>query len=204
MNVKMNRWLKKTAVVTGASAGIGAAIAVALAKEGMIVVALARRVDRLEQLKAKLPTGCKGALHARQCDVTKEDEVKATFNWINATFGGTDVLVNNAGIVRTANLTDADNTKPIREVLETNIMGVVYCTREAFQSMKKRNVDGHVVIINSIVGHKVPIFVGVMPSFNIYPGTKHAVTAMTEIFRQEFQEQGTKTKITVSKRFHSR
>lgn len=195
----MDRWSKKVAVVTGASAGIGAAIAIELAKEGMIVVALARRIDRLEQLKVQVPIGAKGALHARQCDVSKEDDVKSTFNWINATFGGTDVLVNNAGVVRTANLTDADNTKPIREIVETNIMGVVYCTRAAFQSMKSRNVDGHVIMINSIAGHSVPFFVGVMPSFNIYPGTKHAVTAMTEVFRQEFQEQGTRTKITVSR-----
>lgn len=196
---KMDRWLKKTAVVTGASSGIGAAIAIALAKENMTVIALGRRIERLEQLKVKVPIGSKGAIHARQCDVTKEDEVKATFDWVNDTFGGTDVLVNNAGIAKVTNLVDANNTAPIREVVETNILAVVYCTREAFQSMKSRNVNGHVIIINSIVGHTVPMFVGKMSSLNIYPGTKHAVTAMTEVFRQEFQELGTQTKITVSR-----
>lgn len=195
----MDRWSKKVALVTGASAGIGTAIAVALTKEGMIVIALARRIDRLEQIKQKIPIGSKGALHVRQCDVTKEDEVKLTFDWIKATFGGVDVLVNNAGVVRTTNLIDVDNTKAIREIVETNIMGVVYCTREAFQSMKSRNVDGHIIMINSIVGHTVPFLVGSMPSMNIYPGTKHAITAMTEVLRQEFQAQGTKTKVTVSR-----
>lgn len=195
----MDRWSKKVALVTGASAGIGTAIAVELTKEGMIVIALARRIDRLEQIKQKIPFGSKGALHVRQCDVTKEDEVKLTFDWIKATFGGVDVLVNNAGVVRTTNLIDADNTKAIREIVETNIMGVVYCTREAFQSMKSRNVDGHIIMINSIVGHSVPFLVGSMPSMNIYPGTKHAITAMTEVLRQEFQAQGTKTKVTVSR-----
>lgn len=194
----MDRWSKKVAVVTGASAGIGSAIAIELTKQGMIVVALARRVERVQQLKEKIPIGSLGSLHARKCDVTKEDEVKSTFDWIKNTFGGIDVLVNNAGITRSTNLIDADNTTPIREIVETNIMGVVYCTREAFQSMKSRNVDGHIININSIAGHHVPFIAGVMPSFNIYPGTKHAITAMTEVLRQEFQSQGTKTKITVS------
>lgn len=194
----MDRWSRKVAVVTGASAGIGTAIALELTKEGMIVIALARRVERLEQIKVKVPIASKGVLHFRKCDVTNENEVKLTFDWIKATFGGIDVLVNNAGIVRNGNLLDIDNTKPIREIVETNIMGVVYCTREAFQSMKSRNVDGHIVMINSVAGHYVPFFAGVLPSFNIYPGTKHAITAMTEVLRQELQVQGTKTKVTVS------
>lgn len=164
----------------------------------MIVIALARRVERLAQVRAKVPIGSKGELHTRQCDVTKEEEVKSTFDWITVTFGGIDVLVNNAGVTRTTNLIDVDNTKPIREIVETNIMGVVYCTREAFQSMKRRNVDGHIILINSVAGHSVPFLVGIMPSFNIYPGTKHAITAMTEVLRQEFLAQGTKTKVTVS------
>ncbi|KAJ6637275.1 Farnesol dehydrogenase [Pseudolycoriella hygida] len=192
----MERWLGKVAVVTGSSSGIGACIASELAKEGMTVIALARRLERLEQVKDQIPADAKGVLHARQCDVTEEEEVKSTFQWINEQFGGIDVLVNNAGVVRSANLIDADNTTPIREIVETNIMGVVYCTREAFQSMKHRNVDGHIIMINSVAGHHVPFFAGTMSSFNIYPGTKHAVTAMTEVLRQEFLTHGTKTKIT--------
>lgn len=193
----MEGWSNKIAVVTGASSGIGAAIAIDLAKEGMTVIGLARRVQRVEQLKAKIPKHSKGVLHARQCDISNEDEVKSTFNWIKSKFGGIDVLVNNAGVTRSTNLIDTDNTKAIREIVDTNIMGVVYCTREAFQSMKSRNVDGHIILINSIAGHHVPFLAGVMPSFNIYPASKHAITAMTEVLRQEFQTQGTKVKVTV-------
>uniref|UniRef100_T1GD37 Dehydrogenase/reductase SDR family member 11 n=1 Tax=Megaselia scalaris TaxID=36166 RepID=T1GD37_MEGSC len=71
-------------------------------------------------------------------------------------------------------------------------MGVVYCTREAFQSMKSRNVDGHIVIINSIAGH----FPLNLLNFNIYPASKYAITAMTETYRREFDLEDTNIKIT--------
>jgi len=193
----MDRWSNKVAVVTGASAGIGAAIVIDLVKAGMIVVGLARRVERVEELKSKIPATCAGKLHAFKCDLQQEEDVRAAFKWIEETLGGIDVLVNNAGIITQANLVDLDNTAKIKSVIDTNILGVVYCTREAFHSMKKRNVDGHVITINSIVGHGVPYTVtSPFPSFNIYPPTKFAVSAMTEVYRQEFQREKTKIKIT--------
>lgn len=195
----MDRWAKKVAVVTGASSGIGAAIALDLVKANMIVVGLARRVDRVEELKTKLPETCIGELHAFKCDLQQEDNVRAAFKWVEEKFGGVDVLVNNAGIVSQTNLVDLDNTEKIKSVIDTNVLGVVYCTREAFHSMKNRNVDGHIVVINSVAGHKVPYTVNTpFPSFNIYPATKFAVTALIESYRQEFQREKTKIKITVS------
>lgn len=193
----MNRWIGKVAVVTGASAGIGAAIAIDLANAGLIVIGLARRVERVEELKSKVKSSATGQLHAFKCDVSKEEEIITAFNWVISQFGGVDILVNNAGIVRSSTTILAkDNTVPIREVLDTNVMGVVLCTREAFHSMKSRNVAGHVILINSIVGHQVPVMPGV--TMNIYPPSKYAVTAITEVLRQEFQNEGTKIKVTVS------
>ncbi|CAD7079045.1 unnamed protein product [Hermetia illucens] len=191
----MERWQNKVAVVTGASAGIGAAIATDLVKNGFIVVALARRVERLQENQSALPANLQSRYHYRKCDVTNEDQVKDTFVWIDTKFGGTDVLVNNAGVISLGvELSGANNTQSIRNTVETNIMGVVYCVREAFNSMKKRNFDGHIVIINSVVGHKVPVTpVG---SLNIYPPSKYAVTAMVETYRQEFANAGTKVKVT--------
>ncbi|XP_037037672.1 farnesol dehydrogenase-like [Bradysia coprophila] len=189
----MDRWVGKVAIVTGSSSGIGAAIAVDLANAGMIVVGLARRVERVEELKSKVNSTI-GSLHAIKCDITKEDDIKSAFNWTIDTFGGVDVLINNAGLMRKMNLIDKDNTALIREVIDTNIMGVVLCTREAYQSMKSRNVDGHVIHINSVGGHQVPnLPIG---SMNIYPPTKFAVTAITEVLRQEFNREGTKIKVT--------
>ncbi|CAD7079061.1 unnamed protein product [Hermetia illucens] len=191
----MERWQNKVAVVTGASAGIGAAIAADLVKNGFVVVALARREERLQENRRKLPENLQSRYHPRRCDVSNEDEVKDTFAWIEAKLGGTDVLVNNAGIGTIGvELSAPDNTQPIRNVVETNIMGVVYCVREAFNSMKKRNFDGHIVIINSVAGHYVPIVP--FGSVNIYPASKFAVTAMVETYRQEFANAGTKVKVT--------
>lgn len=185
------------AVVTGASSGIGAAIAVALANAGMQVVGLARRQERVDQLKSQLSGGIAGSLHSFKCDVQSEDDVVAAFAWIVQRFGGVDVLINNAGIGWPGRLVAPSNTtSSIREVIDTNIMGIVLCTREAFASMKSHGVAGHIVLINSVAGHLIPRLPGVT-SFGIYAPTKHAVTAMTEVLRQEFQAENTQIKVTV-------
>lgn len=183
------------AVVTGASSGIGSSIALALANAGMIVVGLARRQERVDELKQRLPGTAKGSLHSFKCDVQNEAEVVAAFAWVVQKFGGVDVLINNAGISKPGRLTGKDQTPAIRDVIATNIMGVVLCTREAHASMMSRDVEGHIVIINSILGHSVPPMPGAMAS--IYPPTKFAVTAMTEVLRQEFQADGSKIRVTV-------
>lgn len=185
------------AVVTGASSGIGSAVALALANAGMIVVGFARRQERVDELKTRLPGTAKGSLHSFKCDVQNEDEVVAAFAWVVQKFGGVDVLINNAGISKPGRLTGKDHTPAIREVIATNILGVVLCTREAYASMTSRNVDGHIVLINSILGHNVLPVPG--SSLSIYPSTKFAVTAMTEVLRQEFQADGNKIKVTVSR-----
>lgn len=193
----MERWQNKVAVVTGASAGIGAATCKRLVEEGMIVVGLARR---LVKMKSKvLPTIAADKqhnFHCFKCDVGDEQSVKEAFEWVERQFGGVDVLINNAGVAKSTTMLAENNSQDLNETINTNVMGVVWCTREAFHSMKKRKVNGHVIIINSVAGHKVPFFPGM--SLNIYPASKHAVTAMTEIFRQEFSSQNTKIKVTVS------
>ncbi|XP_017853060.1 farnesol dehydrogenase [Drosophila busckii] len=191
----MNRWLNRVAVVTGASSGIGAACCKDLVAKGMIVVGLARREQRLQELKAALPAEQAKRFHFHKCDVSVEQEVVDAFAWVDATLGGADVLINNAGVLRQTYIVDAGNSADLRAMVETNVLGVSWCTREAFQSLQRRQInDGHVIIINSIVGHKIPVLPG--QSLNMYPPSKHAVTALTEVLRQEFNSKGTKTKIT--------
>uniref|UniRef100_A0A182NGW3 Uncharacterized protein n=1 Tax=Anopheles dirus TaxID=7168 RepID=A0A182NGW3_9DIPT len=188
----MDRWIGKVAVVTGASSGIGAEIAKDLAKAGMITIGLARRVERVEQLKKEVPAEVAARLHAMKCDVSVERDIETTFQLIRDTYGGVDVLVNNAGIVRPQNLIELGHTADLRAVLDTNVTGLVLCSQWAYQSMVQRKVDGHIVHINSIAGHSVPNF----PKVSIYPASKHAVTAITETMRQELRAAGTKIKVT--------
>lgn len=169
-----------------------------LIRAGVNVVGLARRKERIDDLREQIPATATAKLYAIKCDLTLESDIKSAFEWIEANLGGCDILVNNAGIIKTMNLLDAGNTDNLRETIDTNILGVVLCSREAFHSMKKRDVNGHIIHINSQAGHKIPYFVGLYPSFNIYPSTKYAVTAMTEVMRQELQSFGTRIKVTVS------
>jgi NADP+-dependent farnesol dehydrogenase len=190
MVISMERWRGKVAIVTGASAGIGAAIAKQLVEEGLQVVGLARRSERVEELAKKLQSK-KGKLHAVKADISKEEDILNAFKWTSDNLGPVHILVNNAGIIQQTNLTEGD-TEKWKRVLDTNVMGLCIATREAVKVMKAKKIDGHIIHINSIAGHTIPNF----PGLNVYPASKHAVTALTETLRQEFNHLGLKIKIT--------
>uniref|UniRef100_A0A1L8E4M6 Putative dehydrogenase n=1 Tax=Nyssomyia neivai TaxID=330878 RepID=A0A1L8E4M6_9DIPT len=191
----MEQWKNRVAVVTGASSGIGSALVKDLARAGMITIGLARRVENIEVLKKDLPGDLQKNLHAIKCDITKEDEIVKIFSYIDSKFNGIDVLINNAGTSADTELISSDNSAKIRSVVDTNILGVVFCTREAYKSMEKHGRNAHVVHIGSIAGHKITRTLE-MPSSNIYSPTKYAVRAMTEVHRQEFIRSKHHIKVT--------
>lgn len=195
----MEVWQGKVAVVTGATSGIGGAICTALCRAGMTVCGIARRKDKIEELRLQL-FGSSGHLFAVACDITSEEAIKQSFNWIEKTLGGIDLLVNNAGVRSNAMLLDDGNTKELRGMLEANLLGLCLCTREAIKLMGGRDVAfGHVVNVNSIFGQKVNTCVpGAKPINGMYPACKFAVTALTECLRQEVNFLGVKVKVTVS------
>lgn len=90
----------------------------------------------------------------------------------------------------------AGSTDEWRMMFDTNVIGLCISTREGVQQMIKDKVDGHVVHINSIAGHRVTLHDP--PSANVYPASKHAVTALTESLRQEMNHLKNKIKVTVS------
>lgn len=97
----MDSWAGKVAVVTGASAGIGTAIAKSLIDHRVKVVGLARRKDRLQELAQKFG---KDKFFPVQCDAYKEEEILSAFKWVNEKLGGADILVNNAGVATTSSI----------------------------------------------------------------------------------------------------
>ncbi|XP_069683501.1 farnesol dehydrogenase-like [Periplaneta americana] len=185
----MERWSGRVAVVTGTSAGIGAAIAQELVKKGLKVVGLARRVERVQELEKSLHSA-PGKLYPRKCDVTKEEEVKEAFKWVKDNLGGTDILINNAGVASIDTLRDG-LVENWRKIYDLNVLGLSMCTKEALQSMKEKGVDdGHIVHINSVLGHIV------IDRVAMYCSSKHAVTALTEGLRRELVNQKSKIRVT--------
>lgn len=193
----VDKWEGKLAVVTGASAGIGAAIFRDLAKNGVNVIGMARRVENVEAIIKELGT-TRGKTYARKCDISDPDAVKEAFNLIKSEFGVAHILVNNAGIGRNINMLDEDDEafKKMNEILDTNVRGLIQCTREAFKLLKKSDEYGYIININSVVGHSLP-FMGF--SMNMYGPSKYAVTAISEVLRQELSlSENKKVRVTVS------
>ncbi|CAO1341445.1 unnamed protein product [Diamesa serratosioi] len=182
----MEKWEGKLAVVTGASSGIGAAIVKDFATHGINVVGLARRVEMVEKLADDLKSAS-GKVYALECDVSDQESVKQAFKWVEDNLGGVDILVNNAGVYKFISIFNHDeNTNDeLKKIIDINLMGMVYCARAAFTSMIKRNDYGYIINMNSITGHSVPFPTADVPSYNIYAGSKYAVTATTEVMRQE-------------------
>ena len=167
----------KTAVVTGASSGIGTETARALAAAGAALTLAARRADRLARLAAELG----GEVAVQPTDMRREEDILRLFAVARERFGGVDILVNNAGLGRAAPLGSAP-TELWREMLEVNVLGLAIATREAIQDMERRGVAGHVVHVASMAAHRVP-----GPESAMYAATKFAVRALTEGLRQELR-----------------
>ncbi|XP_076056906.1 dehydrogenase/reductase SDR family member 11-like [Oratosquilla oratoria] len=187
----MECWRGRVALVTGASAGIGAAISKALVIAGMKVVGVARNIDSIQTLADELANE-PGSLTPMKCDITKDEEVLSVFTNIKKEFGGVDVCINNAGMSRNKTLLDG-TPEDWREMLDLNVVALCLCTKEAVASMKERGVDdGHIIHINSVCGHKV------FPKneSHFYTATKYAVTALTEGLRQELVASKSRIRVT--------
>ncbi|XP_067612959.1 farnesol dehydrogenase-like [Eurosta solidaginis] len=191
----MERWSNRVAVVTGASAGIGVEVVKDLLKANLIVVGLARRLQIMEAYKPDLPAEQQKRFHTLACDISSLESVNKTFDWIVTTLGGVDILVNNAGILLPGLACTMDPLE-MQQLMQINVMGVVFATQRAFKSMKERNVDGHVVLVNSLSGHSVNIPNIEDSHVNMYAPSKYAITALTDVYRQEFKGLGAKVKVT--------
>lgn len=166
----------KTAIVTGASKGIGAAIAKALAEAGAAVVVnyASSRGDAERVVGAIAEKG--GKAIAVQGDVASADDIARLFKTTKETFGSLDILVNNAGIYRFAPLEDATEEE-FHRAFNTNVLGMLLASREA---LKYFSDDGGRVINVSSIASESPVANSV-----VYSATKGAVDAITRVLAKE-------------------
>lgn len=162
--------MKKLVVITGASSGIGEAIARRFSEEGHPLLLVARRVERLEALN--LPnTLCE------KVDVTDQASLITAIEKAEAQFGPADVLVNNAGVMLLGQI-DTQDAAEWKRMFDVNVLGLLNGMHSVLASMKARN-SGTVINISSIAGKKT------FPDHAAYCGTKFAVHAISENVREE-------------------
>jgi NADP-dependent 3-hydroxy acid dehydrogenase YdfG len=171
----------RSALVTGAGSGIGAAVALALGQAGARVAVLGRRPGPLDEVCHRI-VAAGGEAVALPGDVRDYESMAAAVEEAVARFGGLDILVANAAVADAGPIAEED-PKLYRDVIETNVIGVLNGIRAALPHMVGRSA-GHVVVVASVSGRIT--YVG-EPA---YVASKHATIAFAECLRQEVAERG--------------
>jgi NAD(P)-dependent dehydrogenase (short-subunit alcohol dehydrogenase family) len=174
------RFAGKTALITGASAGIGRALALEFAREGANVAVAARRLELLETLARDIEGLGRKALPIR-CDVTREDEVRAAVARAVATFGTVDVVVANAGF-GVVGPVDELSMDDFRRQFDTNIYGVLHTVKAAIPELEKSR--GRLALIGSVSGHLT------VPGTGAYSMSKFAVRSLADALTHELRPKG--------------
>ena len=165
----------RTAIVTGAGAGIGAAVAVALLDAGYHVALAGRREQTLRQT-----AGDRENTLVVPTDVAVEAQVDALFDTVESTWGRLDLLVNNAGTNGRAAPVEDMSAEIWSKVIGTNLTGSFLCARAAFRVMKRQQPRGGRIINNGSLSAHVP-----RPNSVAYTASKHAVTGLTRVLSLE-------------------
>lgn len=174
----MSFFYNKVVVITGGSDGIGKALIEALIPLGAKVATCGRNHDKLYRLQMQYSNVL---LHTRACDVSNEQECRGFIESTIETFGGIDILINNAGISMRSLFNDVD-TDVIRKVMGINFFGAVYCTKYALPSILERK--GTIVGVSSIAGYRG------LPGRSGYSASKFALNGWLEALRTELLETG--------------
>lgn len=175
MNREKADGVQRIAMVTGASSGIGKATAELLAENGFYVFAMARRKDRLEQIRS-------GNIEPLPLDVTDVAAIRAAIDHVMVTKGRIDVLVNNAGFGQLGAL-ECVSLEAAHRQFAVNVFGYAQFMQAVLPHMRERK-SGCIVNISSILG-KIAL-----PGFGWYAASKHAVEALSESLRGEVKESG--------------
>lgn len=176
----------KKALVTGASSGIGRAIARALSCEGVSVALLARREDRLTELVEEIRESS-GVAYSVPVDLTATGLAQDAIHLAASSLDGLDIIINAAGVARQAKLIDGE-IDDWKTMLDINVIALSVVTRTALPYFPEEG--GHILNLSSMSGHRVPGKGG------FYAATKFAVRALTEGLRQELRAAGNLTRVS--------
>ena len=180
--------MKKNALVTGGSSGIGRATVMRLAKEGYRVITCGRQIDKLIALKEELKA--QGyTIFPIKTDLRSEDSINQLFAKIRNEFGSLDVLINAAAVGYKAPLSSS-STNLWNEMLSVNIIALCICSREMIKDLNSKKLKGHIVNISSLSGHRIASEAG------IYEATKFSVTVITESLRRELLATNGRIKVS--------
>lgn len=182
---KQGRLAGKVAVVTGASSGIGAAVAAALAKEGAHIALAARRLPELEKIKGSLPSNA-GKVITHKTDVTVMADVKSLFETAKHQLGPVDILVSCAGVMYFT-MMHSCLTEQWDQTVDVNCKGLLHCISGVLPGMLSRKA-GHIISISSDAGRKV------FPGLGVYSASKMFVEGTLQALRVE--TAGTGLKVT--------
>ena len=178
--------MSKTAFITGASSGIGAATARALAELGYDLVITGRRTDRLQALNDRLEKEFGVKALALGFDVRDRFQTESAIDALPGHFRAIDVLVNNAGLASGLEHIDEGDPMDWDKMIDTNVKGLLYVTRAVSRMMIESGRGGHIVNIGSIAGTQ-PYENGA-----VYCASKHAVHALSQGMRMDLLSRGIK------------
>lgn len=175
----------KRVLITGATSGIGAAIAKIFAKHGFQLIITGRRKDKLEEVKNKLVQKYSVEITTLCFDVRQVSEVKKAVKTLKDTGKSVDILINNAGLAKGLSAIHEGKINDWEVMIDTNIKGLLYMTR-LISPMMVKNKRGHIINICSTAGHEV------YPKGNVYSATKFAVDALSRSMRLDLYQYGIK------------
>ena len=168
--------MKKIALITGATSGIGKATALKLAQKSFNLIITGRRKELLEDLKKELGVKHKCDVLALNFDVRSKEKVDEMIDNLPEAWKKIEVLVNNAGLAAGLSPIQSGDTEDWEQMIDTNIKGLLYITRKVAPLMIE-NGFGHIINISSIAGKEV------YENGNVYCASKHAVDALTKGMR---------------------
>ncbi len=173
----------KTAIVTGGTKGIGFAIAEALIRNGANVLICGRGRDDVQAAAEKLlPLG---KIEAVACDIRNEEHVRMLFDHCTGAFGGSDILINNAGVGYFGMTIEETQPSEFRQTLETNLFGAYYACHYGIPHLKKSG-GGYIINISSLAGQNAH------PRMAAYNASKFALNGFSEALMQEVRQDDIK------------